>query len=392
MAFAGLRGSGSWGTSERPQNFREAILWANPNGRAPLTALLARARKQSVDDPQFHWWEETLQIVRLASATGASASSTALPITAGALDLVAGDQLLVEKADQTSYDNEIMLVSSVTDDTNIVVKRGQFGTSAAATGTGTIFTRIGNVFEEGSTSPDVSQRNPTKLTNYCQIFKTAVGLTNTAAKTYARTGDPWTNDKKRKMFDHSVSMELAFLFGVSNENTSGTFPKRTTGGLRSFLSTNLTVFATTPTEETILDALYPVFDYDSAGAGDERIIFAGNGALNALNKVVLQDAATRINFDGVVDLFGMKLMRWITPQGTFAVKSHPLLNTHGRYTNSMFVINPAGLVYRPLRDTKFEDNIQANDSDTRKAQWLSEVGLEVHHEETMAYLGNVTVP
>ena len=44
-AFAGLRGTGDWGTDERPKNFRELILWANPNCRAPLFALMARMKK-----------------------------------------------------------------------------------------------------------------------------------------------------------------------------------------------------------------------------------------------------------------------------------------------------------------------------------------------------------
>jgi len=45
------------------------------------------------------------------------------------------------------------------------------------------------------------------------------------------------------------------------------------------------------------------------------------------------------------------------------------------------------LKYRHFRDTAFKDNIQAPDSDTQKGQWLTEAGLEVNHEGTMAYLG-----
>jgi len=175
-------------------------------------------------------------------------------------------------------------------------------------------------------------------------------------------------------------------------DTTGTFARRFTGGLRTMIQTNRTVFTTTPTENTILDALYRVFDFDSAGAGDERIVFAGNGALNALNKTANASSSSRINFNGVLDLFGMKLQRWVTPQGTFAIRTHPLMNTHARYTNSMFVINPQGLRYRYLRDTKFMDNTQANDEDSKKGLWLSEVGLELNHEETFAYIGNLTFP
>ena len=45
MAVAGLRGTGDWGTDERPKNFRETILWRDPNGSAPLTALMSKMKK-----------------------------------------------------------------------------------------------------------------------------------------------------------------------------------------------------------------------------------------------------------------------------------------------------------------------------------------------------------
>lgn len=389
-AIAGLRGTGDWASDERPKNFRETILWRDPNGMTPLTGLLAKMGSQSTDDPEFAWYEEQLNLMRVQSdATGLSASSTALTLTGGGLDLVAGDLLLVEKADAAAFDNEIVEVSSVSSDTSIVVKRGQSGTSAATTGASAFFTKIGNRFAEGTTSPSASTRNPSKLYNYAQIFKTSYELTNTAKKTNTRTGDPLKNDKKRKMFDHAVAMELAYFFGVRSEVTgSNGKPMRTTGGLRQFITTNRTVFSTTPTVNTTLDALYPVFDYAGSGAGNERIIFAGNGALNSLNKIIASNGNVKVNYDGVIKQYGMSLQSFVTPQGIFYIKTHPLLNTHPRYNNSMFVLNPAALKYRHLRDTAAQDNIQAPDADTQKGQWLTEAGLEINHERTFAYLGN----
>ena len=392
-AIAGLRGTGDWATDERPKNFREYILWRNPNGSAPLTALLSKMGSESTDDPEFSWYEEQLNAIRVQSdATGVSASSTSLTLTGGGLDLVPGDLLLVEKADSVTYDNEIVEVSSVTSDTAIVIKRAQAGSAAAASGASAFFSKIGNRFAEGTNAPSASTRNPGKVSNFCQIFKTAYELTNTAAKTHTRTGDPLKNDKKRKSFDHSVAMEMAFLFGKKNETTGPNGkPMRTTGGLRQFIQSNVTVFATTPTINTFLDAIVPVFDYDT-GAGNERIVFAGNGALNTLNKVIKADSGTRINYNGSISTYGMKLMEFITPQGVIYLKTHPLMNLHPRYTNSMFVVAPTNLKYRHLRDTKPMDNIQANDADTQKGQWLTEAGLEVEHEKTFAYIGNFTTP
>lgn len=393
-AFAGLRGTGDWATDQRPKNFRELILWRNPNGSAPLTALLSKMKSESVDDPEFSWWEEEQNLVRVTTDADINTTSTAVTVTSGALNLVAGDVFLLEKAEDAGYTNEIVTVSSVGSDTAFVIKRGQAGTTAANFLSGGSMTRIGSTFAEGTNSPDVSSRNPVKIFNYCQIFKKAYELTNTATKTRTRTGDPVKNDKKRRMFDHSTDMELAFMFGKKFETTGANGkPLRYTGGLREFITTNVTIFGVTPTEDTILDALYPVFDYqpESGGAGDERLVFAGNGALNILNQIARDSASTRVNFDKVVSNYGMNLQRWILPQGTFFVRTHPLMNTHPLYNNSMFVIAPPALVYRYLRDTKTEDNIQANDADALKGQWISEVGLEVHHEKTMAYLGNMGV-
>lgn len=391
MAIMGLRGTGDWGTDERPKNFRETILWRQPNGQAPLTALMAKMGSESVDDPEFSWWEEQLDTVRLRvnDADNLNSSDTALVVDSGGTNLVPGDLLLVEKADATTYDNEIIEVTAVASDTAVTIARGAAGTTAASIPNDAYLTKIGNVYGEGTGAPNASTRNPNKNYNFVQIFKTSYELTESAKKTKTRTGDPLKNDKKRKMFDHSVAMEWAFLLGRRSETTgSNGKPKRTTGGLRSFLSTNVTIFNNNFDEDTFMDAILPVFNYAS-GAGDERLILCGNQALMTLNKVARDSASSNINHTETVKLYGMQLQRWILPQGSVYLKTHPLLNTHPVYSKSMFVIDPSSLKYRHFRDTKPQDNIQANDSDTEKGQWLSEVGLEVHHESTMAYLGNI---
>ena len=67
-AVNGLRGTGDWSTDERPKDFRNTILWLNPQGTAPIFALSGRAKKRSVTDPEFYWWTETNAHVRLQVA------------------------------------------------------------------------------------------------------------------------------------------------------------------------------------------------------------------------------------------------------------------------------------------------------------------------------------
>lgn len=398
-AIAGLRGTGDFGTDERPKSFREMILWRRPNGQAPLTALLSKTSSRKVDDPEFSHWEEELNAIRLQlnDAAGLNTTSTAATIDGGdGLDLVPGDVLLVESAITTAYAHELVVVSSVTSATAIVIKRAQAGSTGANIVDNTFFTKIGNVFEEGSVSPNASTRNPVKLWNLVQIFKTAYRITETAKLTKFRTGNPLANDKKRKMFDHSIALELAFLFGKRFETVGpGGKPLRFTGGLLQMLSlyasSRIVAFTTTPTEDTLLDAVYPIWDY-STDAGDERIVFAGNGALNALNRLARNSNSTRINFNGTIKTYGMRLAQWDFPQGSLYVRTHPLFNTHGRFTNDILIIDPSALAYRYLRDTKTQNNIQAPDADEEKGQWLTECGLEADHLKTMMWIHNFVVP
>lgn len=406
-AVAGLRGTGDWATSERPRNFREMILWRRPNGQAPLTALLSKMNSEKVNDPEFNWWEEEMNLVRLtvAWATGFATTDTLIAVSTAAngqnaQDLVPGDLLLVEKSTQSgidaTYTNEIVLVSTVNTVTTVTVVRGAAGSTAAPILQSVSMTKIGNAYSEGSNSPSTASRNPTKLFNYLQIFKTAYSITRTARDTYVYTGDPLKNERKRKMFDHSVAMEMAFLFGKRFEGTGANGkPERYTGGILQMMATYyagaIKVYTTTPTANGFLDDVYTIWDYDS-DAGSERIAFCGNGALNSLNKLALGGTNTRVKFDGVVDVYGMKLQRWVLPQGEIYLKTHPLFNTHARFTNDILIFDPGAMKYRYLLDTKFEDNIQANDADIIKGQWISECGLEFRHAKTSKWLSNFVVP
>lgn len=399
VSIQGLRGTGNWGSDERPKDFRETILWLNPNGSAPLTALMSKMKSQGLTDPEFYWWEEEMEQVRLklesavadGSATTFSIEPGSVVDSTGGYSVVPGDVLMVESATGV-ITGEIVTVVSVASDTSITVARGQAGTTAAAIPDAAYLLKIGNAFAEGTRSPTASTRNPVKLYNFAQIFKTAYELTNTADKTKARTGSARENDKKRKMFDHSNSLEYAYLFGRKYETTGANGkPLRYTGGLFQYLQNQTKTFAAsglTWDEDHFIESVAPCFNYTADGVGNERIVLAGNGALTELNKLAKSSSSTRINFDGTVKTYGMELQRWILPQGTIYIRTHPLFNTHPKYTYAMLGLNPSGLIDRKMREHVFQDNIQENDSDTRKGQWIGETGIEVHHAKTHFILLN----
>ncbi len=403
-AIAGLRGSGDWETEERPKSFREFILWRTPNGMTPMFALMARVAKESVNDPEFSWWDEPKGLLRL-QVTG-SHNSTVTLITVDSSDpsasdlgsdwglathLTAGDMLLVEPAaDNATFDHEIIVVTSVVSATQFIAARGQAGTTPDTIGNDLFLLKIGSVFAEGTGAAEAVSRNPFKSYNYTQIFKTSYEITNTAKVTKLRTGDPVKNDKIRKTHDHSRDLESAFLFGERNEATgSNGKPMRSTRGLRRWIPSDTTTILASAWSiansaaagNNLLDAISPVFDYESR-AGDERIAFCGNGAMNRINAAIMKSAgvsASTINWNGMATVYGMHFKRLELPQGTIFMKTHPLMNKNSLYNNSMIIIDFSAIKYRPLvgRDTKTEDNIQAKGEDLQRGQWITEAGLEV---------------
>lgn len=395
--IAGLRGTGDWGPDERPKNFRETILFLEPNGMSPLQSLLSKMGSESTDDPEFNWWEEKLTHCRLQVDTEAAASLTTLVIKSGstALDAVAGDLFMVETAGGMWTNEIVMVKTDPSVATALVVTRGAAGTTAAVITAGSFMTKIGNAFAEGTLSPKATTRNPTKLKNYCQIFKTTYEITETAKVTKSRTGPVMEKDKKRKLFDIMRDMEMASIYGGASEGIGANGkPLRTTGGLLSFITTHRTNFGSGGTdfnEDNLIDFFAQVFNYDGQGAGNERLAFVGNTALTAINKLARNSSSTRINFDKeVTQVYGMNFTKWTLPQGTIYFKTHPLFNIHPELSKAMMVINPKGIKERPLRKLKFKDNVQAPDADYQKGQWISETGFEFNHEETMAFAGGIS--
>lgn len=406
--LAGLRGTGDWGTDERPTDFRESILFYNPNGTAPIFALTGKAGKKTVTDPKFSWWSEPNTIVRLLVNGQLAAGDTTLTVTASdptsttasavwsaATHLKPGDVLYVEPAADTgTFAGELIAVDQVLSDTQLIIARGVGGTSAATIPTASNLTLMSSAYAEGTGAPPAVSRNPIEYTNYTQIFKDTYELTGTTTETFARTGDAWSNDKKRKMWDHARAIEFAILWGRTAQTTGANGkPLRYMGGLRSFIpSTNTTVFGSAVTVSSFLDSLNPLFDFDTEG-GDTRIAFMGNTAILELNKVIQASTNLRINFDKQINIYGLDFKEFILPRGRLLLRSHPLMSRHGLLKKSAFIIDFASVKYVALkgRDTKTKDDVQLKDEDVRRGFIQTECSLMVDRGGlTCGYLGNIS--
>jgi len=398
----GTRGTGDWETDERPKNWRETILYLYPNGDMPLTALTAKLKSESVNDPQYYWWTKGLpdQALTLNGSTAAIHTAAALNALysatygAGAAGAAAAEVIYVKmpqaNADEFRPGHLIVFRSSVytmldcVGKVTAVTKAGASSyltvtlleaddnggatvnlgvTAAGAVGADRIMI-IGNSNEEGAPMPSAVSYYPTKFYNYTQIFRTPLSITRTARLTKLRTGDAYQRMKKEALEMHGIEMEKGFFFGIPTEGTgTGGKPERTTGGLLNFIrvgaATNVNDYRvnTDYTGKQWLDAgggedwfdayLEQVFRYGSGS----KLCYCGSLALMGINK--LAKAAGHMTLNVRQAAWGIAVVEWITPFGTIYLKLHPLFTHEPTLRNSIVLFEPENLNYRYITDTTF---------------------------------------
>jgi len=392
----GLRGTGSFTvTGQRPQNWREKILELYPNGKAPLTALLAMLKSEKTDDPIFNWFEKDMpgQRLRVNDGSDLSDSDTTVVVDAtdgatgitGSYAVRKGMQVLVERT------GEILYVSAdPASDTQFVCSRAFGTTSAAIILDNDWLTVIGTVHEEGGAFPTAIGFDPTNFSNYTQIFRSPLYMTRTAMKTRLRTGDQMKQAKREALEMLSIQKERAFIFGEFKAST-GTkgMPMRATRGIISHISTNesgnVVDVGGALSESTWDSYMEQVFRYGST----EKLALCGSTALMVL-ATMAKAGNIQITQDSKGETYGMNLVSMITPFGELKLKSHPLFNEHPVHRTNILIVDPANIVERYIDDVQFLKNRQTAGDDAQGDEFLNEAGLETHHAKTHMYLKTIT--
>ena len=429
MAFLGMRGNGDWVTDQRPKSYRESILFLYPNGMVPLTAILAKLKSQSVDDPEFNWWTKSLA-TQAAAITGVytDAALSSAYTSGGVVGSILYIKMAAASVAEFRIGHQVLLrdASDFTVDVNAKVTGKQTAGAASYVQVKLLeaddnsayshdlsdadrILIIGNINEEGAAMPNAIAYDPVKLYNYTQIFRTPLSITRTARKTKLRTGDQYKEAKREALELHSIEMEKAFLFGQKLETTgSDGKPERTTQGiincLRENVPANISDFSLDATYdgkawlddgggEAWLDAyLELVFRY---GSGD-KLALCGSGALMGMNK--LAKAGSHFTLTPSTKSYGIKVLEWVTPFGTINMKTHPLFSLEPSLRNSMLILEPANLSYRYIDDTQFYAEGAAKQAapgtnsgrrDGTVEEFLTEAGLEMHHPSTMMFLNGL---
>ena len=386
----GMRGTGEFSSDFRPKNYRELFTLLEPNGNAPLNAMLAMGSSEPTDDPEYKNFRDELPD-RTMTVNGAVNSTSTASITIDAAD---DNKFAIKGAiiiNQTT--GEVMQATADTTATTLAVTRNIGGTSHQIADNAVLFV-AGFAAAEGATSPTAITFDATVTNNYTQIFRTAFQVSNTLASTYLRTGDKMDEAMTKALKLHMSDIERAMFFGNKHEASGSTAsPTRYTGGLTNSL-TNVVDLATSSgtyggssannmTEEGLDKLLIStVFKYGSK----QKIAFVGETCAALLQKI----GKARWQPTAIEGSYGINLTQYSTFAGDLMVHLHPQFRQLAHMKTAMVIVDFPYLVYRYLegRDTQLLENRQAVDADSQKSEYLTECGLELLQDKVHAYVKN----
>lgn len=384
-----MRGTGEFSSDFRPKNYRELFTLLEPNGNAPLNAMLAMGSSEPTDDPEYKNFRDELPDRVLTVNNGAGYNNTATSITIDASD---DNKFAINGAiiiNQTT--GEVMQATADTTATTLTVTRQIGGGSLTIADNAKLFV-AGFAAAEGATSPTAITFDATVTSNFTQIFRTAFQVSNTLASTTLRTGDKMNEAMTKALKLHMSDIERAMFFGKKVESNGSTAsPTRYTGGLTTQLTNAISITSDYASyggsgagqmTEAGFDSLLisTIFKYGSK----QKIAFVGETVAATLQAI----GKDRWKPTAVEGAYGVNLTQYSTFAGDLMIHLHPQFRQLDHMKSAMVIVDFPHLVYRYLegRDTQLLENRQAVDADSVKSEYLTECGLELLQDKVHAYV------
>lgn len=342
--------------------------------------------KSATGNPEFKWFEDYYggRYARVAAGYAATDPVTVTTTGAGsssAYIFTVGDVV------KNSRTGENMLVTAIAGANTVTFKRaiGSAPATAGLAGDGLFI--VGNANEENGGARNVNTTQTTPETNYTQIFKTTIALSETEKEANLYGGKDLPYQRAKKGTEHALDIERAFWWGRKHMETAGAQgkPRRYTGGIEEFVEAgnsyvqNQGGALTGPDMNTFLRE---AFTYGN----DTKVLFAGGVVLQSINEIARGQILTK----PVETTYGMKISQWVTPFGTVNIVHNPLFIED--YSGSAYMLDMECFRARFMnnRDTRLETNIQAPDADGVVDQYLTEIGLERKQAPRHALLKGIT--
>lgn len=363
-------------SARRVRDVDKRIAYVDPDS-APFIQVISRANKKVAVNSKFEWIEKELHSRWDQINNGAG-------YTAGATAVVVDNPKYFSVGDvaEVTRTGEKVRVTAITDGTStLTVSRGVGATAAAAIVDNDDLLIVGNAYAEGATSGTPKSHVESYPYNLTQIVRTPFSTTGTEENSENYTGPDRPRLRAEKAIEHKMALEYLALFGERNSDTSTAGSEiRYTGGLLYYLTTWTKDFAGIMTEAEVEDACEDVFSH--TGGANTRLALCAPKVISVWDQL----AMGRLQLVPSDRTFGITVKQFVTGHGTLNIVKDLLLEdgpsgTANGYGGYMLLLDPTKVKYRFLRNrnTKLRMDIQANDADSWKDEYLTEVGFQVQN-------------
>lgn len=356
-------------------------VWAYDPPGAPAMKLLSdrSASSKAISYTYYHLEDEPVPYV-FSSTAGAAIGATSVTIDANADAVQVGDLIRVPAS------GEVVEVTAVNAGTGaLTITRAALGTTAAAIPPNAQVLNLRAAQPEGSKAPDALATVKTRIDNYTQILRTPYHMSRTLVETQHYTGDELAYTQRKAGEAHARAWEEIFLHGVPSEDISGARPVRTTGGLDHFIQTNVLAAGGALAEKDWIDYLREIFRFSVNPSSKKRVLLASGELVATISGWGLEKL--RHN-DRASDVHGFTVTSYVSPFGTVEIVHHPLLE--GPYAGTGYLLDFDGLSKKVLHGTELRTDIQDNDEDSRRGEYLTEQGFMVAQEKCHGLITGVT--
>lgn len=254
------------------------------------------------------------------------------------------------------------------------------GTAQASAANSSEMYVVSNSNTEGATLREIRFPQLVTASNYCQIIRTPVGLTETEQATQHYSGDERRRLQKEAGIEHARAQEQTFFWGARDlSNTT----QRMCGGLKEFIATNITNDTGGLTEGDLQTFLQAGFRYGSA----RKTMFCSPKVIAAIEGFARSNL--RVN-DNAGERYGITMKTYVSGQGEIDLILKRDWADSTNYGGYAFLVDMDAVKKRPLRDTRLKENVQAPDYDGFKDEYITETSLQVSHERRHSLLTGVT--
>jgi hypothetical protein len=374
--IVGMRGTDNLAPEQKFIEMSDRIKMLVPD-ETPFTTFLQSLSKTKTGWPEFKALEDDV-LPRFDAVVGAGGTAVTFNVATGTKFRPA-DIIIATRT------NEQMRVESIATNALTVTR----GAAPVALIDADEILIAGSAQPEGDLSRIPISVNPTPVLNYTQILRRSWELTGTAYASENET-DPqdWDYQAAHVGIEHKRDMERTLLFGVpSKVVASNGQPIRTTGGLFYWIKSNQMDAGGGFSEDEFNTWSRTIFKY-----GAKRKVLMGSPLATSVLNTFPQ---SKIRIAQSEKKYGINVTTFVSAFGELGLVTNWELEG-AKYGGVLVGYDASNVRYRYLqnskanRDSHVRTSIQPPDQDSRRDEWMTEMGLEVNLEKTAGIVSGIT--